>query len=55
MPEEFPDGVHFVSLAAVRDPALVPVSIAGGIGVQDVRGTRCWSTSAAILPGATSC
>ena len=39
MPEEFPDGVHFVSLAAVRDPALVPVSIAGGIGLQDARGT----------------
>jgi predicted ATPase/DNA-binding CsgD family transcriptional regulator len=39
MPEEFPDGVHFVSLAAVRDPALVPVSIAGGIGLQDSRGT----------------
>ena len=39
MTEAFPDGVHFVSLAAVRDPALVPVSIAGGIGLQDARGT----------------
>jgi predicted ATPase/DNA-binding CsgD family transcriptional regulator len=38
-PEDFPHGVHFVSLAAVRDPALVPVSIARGIGLQDARGT----------------
>ena len=37
--EDFPHGVHFVSLAAVRDPALVPVSIARGIGLQDARGT----------------
>jgi len=37
--EDFPDGVHFVSLAAVRDPALVPVSTARGIGLQDARGT----------------
>lgn len=38
-PEDFPDGVHFVSLAAVRDPTLVPVSTARGIGLQDARGT----------------
>ena len=38
-PEDFPHGVHFVTLAAVRDPALVPVSIARGIGLQDARGT----------------
>ena len=37
--EDFRHGVHFVSLAAVRDPALVPVSIARGIGLQDARGT----------------
>jgi predicted ATPase/DNA-binding CsgD family transcriptional regulator len=36
---DFPHGVHFVSLAAVRDPALVPVSVARGIGLQDARGT----------------
>lgn len=36
--EAFPDGVEFVSLASVRDPALVPVSIARGIGLQDTRG-----------------
>jgi predicted ATPase len=38
-PEDFPQGVYFVSLAAVRDPALVPVSIARSIGLQDARGT----------------
>ena len=38
-PEDFPHGVHFVSLAAVRDPALVPVSTARGIGLHDARDT----------------
>ncbi len=37
---DFPDGVHFVSLAAIRDPALVPVAVAHGIGLQDSRGGR---------------
>src|SRR5262252_5291214 len=32
---EFGDGVHFVPLAAVRDPSLVPASIAQSIGLQD--------------------
>jgi predicted ATPase/DNA-binding CsgD family transcriptional regulator len=36
--DDFPDGVHFVSLAAIQDPALVPVSIAQSIGLQDSRG-----------------
>jgi predicted ATPase/DNA-binding CsgD family transcriptional regulator len=35
---DFPDGVHFVPLASVRDPRLVPMSIARGIGLQDARG-----------------
>jgi predicted ATPase/DNA-binding CsgD family transcriptional regulator len=35
---EFRDGVQFVPLAAVRDPSLVPTSIAQGIGLQDARG-----------------
>jgi predicted ATPase len=35
----FPRRVHFVPLAAVRDPALVPVEIARSIGLQDARGT----------------
>jgi predicted ATPase/DNA-binding CsgD family transcriptional regulator len=34
----FRDGVRFVPLAAVRDPSLVPASIARGIGLQDARG-----------------
>jgi len=34
----FAQGVHFVSLAAIRDPSLVPVSIAHSIGLQDARG-----------------
>jgi non-specific serine/threonine protein kinase len=32
--------VHFVSLAAIRDPALVPVAVAQGLGLQDSRGGR---------------
>jgi predicted ATPase/DNA-binding CsgD family transcriptional regulator len=36
--DDFPAGVHFVSLAAIRDPALVPVAIAQSIGLQDSRG-----------------
>jgi predicted ATPase/DNA-binding CsgD family transcriptional regulator len=36
--DEYPDGVHFVSLAGITDPALVPRSIAQGIGLQDSRG-----------------
>jgi predicted ATPase/DNA-binding CsgD family transcriptional regulator len=35
--EDFPDGVHFVPLAAIRDPSLVPVSIAQCVGLQDSR------------------
>jgi len=36
--DDFPAGVHFVSLAAIRDPALVPVAVAQSIGLQDARG-----------------
>jgi non-specific serine/threonine protein kinase len=36
--DDVAEGVHFVSLAQIRDPALVPVSIAQGIGLQDARG-----------------
>jgi predicted ATPase/DNA-binding CsgD family transcriptional regulator len=35
---DFPTGVHFVPLAAIRDPSLVPVSIAQSFGLQDARG-----------------
>jgi predicted ATPase len=36
--DDFPAGVRFVSLAAITDPALVPVSIAQSVGLQDSRG-----------------
>src|SRR5262252_6483235 len=35
---QFAQGVQFVSLAAIRDPSLVPVSIAQSVGLQDARG-----------------
>ena len=38
--EDYPHGVHCVSLAAIRDPALVPVAVAQGVGLQDSRGGR---------------
>jgi predicted ATPase/DNA-binding CsgD family transcriptional regulator len=34
---DYPDGVYFVRLAPVRDPGLVPSTIAQGIGLQDAR------------------
>src|SRR5438046_4632001 len=34
---EYPDGVYFVPLAPVRDPGLVPSTIAESIGLQDAR------------------
>src|SRR5215471_303350 len=35
--DDFAQGVQFVSLAAIRDPSLVAVSIAQSIGLQDAR------------------
>jgi predicted ATPase len=35
--EEFDDGIYFVALAAVQDPALVPSAIAGSLGVRRAR------------------
>jgi non-specific serine/threonine protein kinase len=36
--DDFPTGVYFVALAAIRDASLVPVSIAQSLGLQDARG-----------------
>jgi hypothetical protein len=36
---DYPDGAHFVPLAAVRDPDLVPSAIAQRLGLQDSRGS----------------
>jgi predicted ATPase/DNA-binding CsgD family transcriptional regulator len=35
--DDYPDGVYFVPLAPVRDPGLVPSTIAQHIGLQDAR------------------
>jgi predicted ATPase/DNA-binding CsgD family transcriptional regulator len=35
--DEFPDGVHLVSLASVLDPTHVPFTVARTLGLQDVR------------------
>jgi predicted ATPase len=36
--DRFPDGVAFVELAPLRDPALVPAAIAAAVGVAEVPG-----------------
>jgi predicted ATPase/DNA-binding CsgD family transcriptional regulator len=36
--EDFPAGAYFVSLAPVRDPSLVLVSVVQSLGLQDARG-----------------
>ena len=48
---DLPDGAHFVPLAAVRDPALVPVEVAGALGLQDSRGTALVEHLSANLSG----
>ncbi len=37
--DEFPDGVHFVSLAPLRDPALVLDAIARSLGLREAAGS----------------
>jgi predicted ATPase/DNA-binding XRE family transcriptional regulator len=34
----FPDGIWFVNLTSIRDPAVVPSAIAAVLGVRDIRG-----------------
>ena len=48
---EFTDGAVFVDLAPVRDPALVPVLVAGALGLQDSRGTALLDHLVANLSG----
>jgi non-specific serine/threonine protein kinase len=48
---DFPDGVHFVPLSAVREPALVPSSIAHHLGLHDSRGRPLLEYLAAHLRG----
>ena len=45
----YPDGAYFVPLAAVRDPALVPSSIAQSLGLQDSRDRPLVTTNFASL------
>lgn len=48
---DFSDGATFVPLAAVRDPALVPVEVARALGLQDSRGTALLDHLSAYLSG----
>jgi hypothetical protein len=41
---DYPDGVYFIRLAPVRDPGLVPSSIAQGLDCR-IRGTGRWSST----------
>jgi predicted ATPase len=47
---DYPDGVYFVPLAPVRDPGLVPSTIAQSIGLQDAR-DRTLTSSQPTAPG----
>ena len=48
---DFSGGASFVPLAAARDPALVPVEVAGALGLQDSRGTALLDHLSANLSG----
>ncbi len=49
--DEFTDGVRFVSLAPVRDPAHVPFTVARALGLPDVRGSDPLAHLATVLGG----
>src|SRR5579885_2225446 len=46
---QFPDGVWLVDMAAVRDPALVPRTVAAVVGVRGVPAKSLLTTLAAAL------
>jgi non-specific serine/threonine protein kinase len=46
---QYPDGVRFVPLAALADPALVPVAVAAALGVQEGGGRPLVETLQAVL------
>ena len=50
MLEAFPDGVWFVDLSALDDPALVPSAIAGVLGVRE-EGSGLTERLASVLGG----
>ncbi|MGW9415348.1 LuxR C-terminal-related transcriptional regulator [Arthrobacter cupressi] len=51
--ENYPDGVTFVPLAPIRDPALLPSTIAQRLGLQDSRGRPLTEHLADYLGGRT--
>ncbi|MDQ2785799.1 MAG: tetratricopeptide repeat protein, partial [Chloroflexota bacterium] len=46
---DFPNGLFFVSLAAIHDPALVTVTVAHALGVREVAGASADETLVAFL------
>ena len=49
--DAFADGVRFVSLASVLDPAHVPFTVARALGLHDVRGPDPLAQLATVLDG----
>lgn len=49
--DDFADGVRFVSLAPVRDPAHLPFTVARVLGLHDVRGPDPLAQLATVLRG----
>src|SRR5205807_6591013 len=47
--QTFRDGVFFVSLGSLTDPALVPSAVAKVLGIQEAGGTDLLSTLVALL------
>ncbi|HKS43885.1 MAG TPA: LuxR C-terminal-related transcriptional regulator [Amycolatopsis sp.] len=47
----FPDGIHFVDLAVVADPNLVPAAVAAALGLPDTSGQDVMDVLEAALDG----